>query len=106
MYNLKDQLKQIWRYQSPGWARRALEECRELTETSGITPLASFARNLWCHADRIINHCRHPLHTGRLERISNKIKVIKRMTYGFHDDSYFMLKIKGAFPRELKPHPE
>jgi hypothetical protein len=29
---------------------------------------------------------------------SNKIKVIKRMAYGFRDDAYFFLKIRSAFP--------
>ena len=105
VYILKDQLKQIWRYRSPWWARRALEEWCELAETSGITPLTTFARNLWRHAEGIINHCRYPLHTGRLEGINNKIKVIKRMAYGFRDDAYFMLKIKGAFPGKLQPNP-
>jgi transposase len=30
--------------------------------------------------------------------INNKIKVIKRMAYGFRDDAYFFLKIRAAFP--------
>jgi len=33
-----------------------------------------------------------------LEGIMNKIKVIKRMTYGFRDDDSFFLKIRAAFP--------
>jgi hypothetical protein len=33
-----------------------------------------------------------------LEGINNKIKVIKRMAYGFRDDGYFFLKIRAAFP--------
>ena len=33
-----------------------------------------------------------------LEGINNKIKVIKRMAYGFRDDEYFFLKIRAAFP--------
>ena len=36
--------------------------------------------------------------TGILEGINNKIKVIKRMAYGFRDDEYFFLKIWAAFP--------
>ncbi|MBM83960.1 MAG: ISL3 family transposase, partial [Planctomycetaceae bacterium] len=38
------------------------------------------------------------LHTSVLERIKNKIKVIKRMAFGFRDHEYFFLKIKQAFP--------
>ncbi|MBA6418862.1 transposase, partial [Pseudomonas sp. 5Ae-yellow] len=36
--------------------------------------------------------------TGQLEGINNKIKVIKRMAYGYRDTDYFFLKIKAAFP--------
>lgn len=32
-----------------------------------------------------------------MEGINNKIKVIKRMVYGFRDDAYFFLKIRAAF---------
>ncbi|MCC7477411.1 transposase, partial [bacterium] len=33
-----------------------------------------------------------------LEGINNRIKVIKRIAYGYRDDEYFFLKIKAAFP--------
>ena len=37
-------------------------------------------------------------HASVIEGINNKIKVIKRMPYGFRDDRYFFLKIRAAFP--------
>ena len=40
----------------------------------------------------------YALHTSQLEGINNKIKVIKRMAYGYRDDDYFFLKIRAAFP--------
>ncbi len=46
----------------------------------------------------VIDHCLYPLHTSLLEGINNKIKVIKRMAYGFRDQAYFFLKIRDAFP--------
>ena len=46
----------------------------------------------------ILNHCKFPIGTSRLEGVNNKIKVIKRMAYGVHDPTYFGLKIKQAFP--------
>ena len=30
--------------------------------------------------------------------MNNKIKVIKRMAYGYRDEDYFFLKIRDAFP--------
>ena len=35
--------------------------------------------------------------TSQLESANNKIKVIKRKAYGFHDLKYFTLKVKQAF---------
>ncbi|KFK65217.1 hypothetical protein JS85_25505 [Vibrio vulnificus] len=40
----------------------------------------------------------YPLNTCTLEWINNKIKLIKRMGYGYRDTDYFFLKIKAAFP--------
>jgi transposase len=105
VYVLKDQLKQIWSYTDPASARQALDHWCALAEQSGITPLATFARNLRRHEKGIVNHSVYPLHTGQLEGINNKIKVIKRQAYGFRDDAYFILKIKGAFPGTLQLNP-
>ncbi|MDX7814481.1 transposase, partial [Aeromonas caviae] len=33
-----------------------------------------------------------------LEGVNNKIKVIKRIVFGFSDSEYFFLKINAAFP--------
>ena len=42
------------------------------------------------------------MHTSLLEGINNRIKVIKRMAYGFRDTAYFFLKIKAAFPGDVR----
>ena len=88
----------------PAVARRAFRQWCQLAEESGIRALQAFARRLRPYEQGILNHCRYPLHTGRLEGINNKIKVIKRQAYGFRDDDYFILKIKGAFPGPLHPN--
>ncbi len=45
----------------------------------------------------IINHCIYPIHMSHIDGINNKIKVIKRKVYGFHDIEYFSLIIKDSF---------
>jgi transposase len=104
LYVLTDQLKRIWNYKLSAWSRTALGQWCAPAQESGITALATFARNLLRHTNGILNHCRYPINTGRLEGINNKIKVIKRQAYGFRDDAYFILKIKGAFPGTLQPN--
>jgi transposase len=60
--------------------------------------LKRFARNLRSYHRDILAHCWRWLHTSLLEGINNKIKVIKRMAYGFRDDDYFFLKKRAPSP--------
>lgn len=98
VYLLKDDLKELWHYTREGWARRAWEDWLVRAMESGLTPLKAFARNLAKRIDGILAQCRWKLNTSVLEGINNKVKVIKRMAYGFRDDDYFALKIRSAFP--------
>ena len=98
VYVLKDDLKQLWAYRSEAWARRSWKSWYRRATRSRIKPLRRFAKRLADYLPGILAHCRWPLHTSLLEGINNKIKVIKRMAYGFRDDAYFFLKIRAAFP--------
>jgi transposase len=98
VYLLKDDLKRLWSYRREGWARAAWTSWYRRAMRSGIPALKRFARNLRKRLDGILGHCRYPLHTSLLEGINNKVKVIKRMAYGFRDDAYFFLRIRAAFP--------
>ncbi|MFW0859066.1 MAG: ISL3 family transposase [Dehalococcoidia bacterium] len=98
-YMLKDDLKGLWDYKSPGWANRHLDSWIGIATASNINPLVKFAQTLDRYRYGLINHCYYPINTGKLEGMNNKIKVIKRIAYGFHDDDYFILKIKqGCSP--------
>jgi len=59
--------------------------------------VTKFVKTLRRYQHGILNHCDYPIHTGKLEGVNNKIKVIKRKAYGFHDLRYFSLKIIQAF---------
>ena len=97
VYVLRDQLRKIWRYRHRTWAARALVEWCALARKVGHRELVRFARMLERHRWGILNHCDYPIHTSKLEGINNKIKVIKREAYGYHDSEYFTLKVKQAF---------
>ena len=98
VYVMRDALKELWRYRHPGYARRAWVSWYRKALRSGLEPLRRFARRLRPYLSGILAHCRYPLGTNLIEGINNKIKVIKRMAYGFRDDAYFFLKIRAAFP--------
>ncbi len=98
VYVLKDDLKHLWAYTYPGAAQRFFDEWYQRAIHSRIEPLKVFARHLKAKLTGILAHCRYPFHTSLLEGINNKIKVLKRMAYGYRDDDYFFLKIMDAFP--------
>ena len=98
VYVLKDDLKHLWDYRYEGAAKRFWQQWYRRARRSGIEPLKKFALQLKDRLHGILAHCRWPLHTSLLEGINNKIKLIKRMAYGFRDQKYFFLKIRQAFP--------
>ena len=101
VYWLKDLLKHIWDYHRPGWAETAIITWGIIAEEDGHPSLLRFARMLEKYKYGILNHCKHPIHTSKIEGVNNKIKVIKRIAYGFHDLEYFALKVKQALPGRI-----
>ena len=98
VYVLRDALKDLWRYRHRGYALRAWRSWYRKALRSRIAPLRRFAMSLKPYLAGILAHCHYPFGTNLVEGINNKIKVIKRMAYGFRDDQYFFLKIRAAFP--------
>lgn len=94
---LKDKLKHIWSYKSRTWANKAIDEWCALARALSHPAVTKFATMLCRYRYGILNHCDYSIHTGILEGVNNKIKVIKRKAYGYHDFRYFSLKIIQAF---------
>ena len=98
VYVLKDQLKMIYQHQRREGAKTALDDWCAMAARVDNYHMAQFIKALRRFEYGILNHCDFPIGTSRLEGVNNKIKVIKRKAYGFHDLTYFGLKIKQAFP--------
>ncbi len=71
-------------------------------QESGIRALKQFAEKLKSYAGGITASATHRLNTNVPEGMNNRIKVIKRMAYGYRDNDYFFLKIKAAFPGKAR----
>ena len=101
-YLLKTQLKELWYAPSEHEARRRWNEWFRLAQESGLQPLQAFAKRLKAYVEGIVSSARFRLNTSVLEGMNNRIKVIKRMAYGYRDNTYFFLKIKAAFPGKVR----
>jgi len=98
VYVMKDALKALWQCRQEEDARQRWREWLDQASGSGLAPLRAFARRLAPYLQGIVAHCRWPMGTNLVEGMNNRIKVIKRIAYGFRDDAYFFLKIRAAFP--------
>ncbi len=98
VYILKDQLKMIYHYRDPPAAKRALDGGCAMAEQVDPWAMRGFIGTLRNHEPGILNHCLFAIGTRPLEGVNNRIKVIKRAAYGFHDMRYFAMKVKQAFP--------
>ncbi len=82
-------------------AEEILRDWNEKCKESGLEPFIKLAKRLNRWKNGIIAYFKIRISNGISEGINNKIKVIKRRSYGFHDINYFFLKIlnaTGMFP--------
>ena len=95
VYQLKDQLNEIWEQDDQETAQPLLMDWIVYAESTGIHILKQFAKTLRFHAWGILAWYDYPISTGPLEGTNNKIKTMKRQAYGFRDPEFLMLKILG-----------
>lgn len=98
VYVMKASLKELWQPTNPWIWRAAWRTWQAMALSSAIEPLIRFAKRLSLYWRGILARMHWPMHTGQLEGINNRIKVMKRMAYGYRDSDFFFLKIKAAFP--------
>lgn len=46
------------------------------------------------HIEGLVAHAKHNITTGKLEGFNNKIKIAKRIGYGYHDEEYFFSLVR------------
>jgi len=97
LYVLRAQLKMVYYYSDRRVVKKTLEDWCRMAETIDHPAVRRFIGRLRTFEYGILNHADYPIGTSRLEGANNKIKVIKRKAYGFHDSEYFALKVKQAF---------
>ena len=95
-YLLKEQLLDIMDEDNHLTAMQRLHTWIENIEQAGIDEFQKFIKMLKNYMYGIWNYFKHKLTNAGSEGFNNKIGVIKRRAYGFHDLEYFKLKILQA----------
>jgi len=99
---LKEELRELWNQPSRRKMAAFLKDwCAKAQETA-IGQLIKMAKTLRTHAAGILAYARHPITSGRLEGINNKIKTLTKRSYGFHDQNFFILKLLSLHHSKYK----
>lgn len=88
VYILKEQLKELWYAPDEDTARSRWACWLAMAEESGIHALQLFAKRLSNYLEGIVSSATYRLNTSVLEGMNNKIKVLKRVAYGYRDKAY------------------
>ena len=100
-HTLKEQLAEIWEAEDEeeamqimgDWIADAKWSEMLFGLSTGGPEMTDFAKTLRYHYLAILNYHYCPITSGPLEGLNNKIKTLKRKSYGFRDQQYFKLKI-------------
>ncbi len=90
---LKEELRELWNQPSRQQMDAFLKDWCQQADQTAIGQLMQMAKTLRTHASGILAYARHPITSGKLEGINNKIKTLTKRSYGFHDESFFILKL-------------
>ena len=101
-HSMKEQFRLFWGLSSRSDGARFLGWWIIQSLESGVELLAKTARTLLRHYEGLLSYFDHRIDNGKAEGINNKIKVLKRQAYGFHDQKYFTLKLYNLHRKEYQ----
>ena len=99
---LKEEVRELWSQPSGQKMAAFLKDGCQKAEQTAIGQLLKMAKTLRTHASGILAYARHPITSGKLEGINNKIKTLTKRSYGFHDENFFILKLLSLHHSKYK----
>ena len=83
----------FWSQESKSEARAFIETWLSQAKAMDNRHLTRFANTVESHIETILAWYEHPITSGPLEGLNNKIKVLKRSAYGYRDFAFFGLRL-------------
>lgn len=93
VYMLKEEFRFLWSHRDKETAERFLDQWLADAAEIDQPDLRRFARTIDEHREQILAYYDEPITTGPLEGLNNKLKVLKRVAYGYRDTEFFQLRV-------------
>ena len=105
-YAMKEEMCRLFGLTDSALAEKGWNDWFRAAEESNIPALVRFANLKKQRIKGLIAHANHPISTGKLEGFNNKIKVAKRIGYGYRNEAYFFKLIRYlALPSVRSSYP-
>lgn len=101
-YYLKEELRELWEQATHQEATAYLQSWILRAMGAGLQPLKRLATTLLTHARSILNYFHHPITSGKMEGINNKIGRLTRLAYGYRDIEFLHLKLYSLHESTFK----
>jgi len=94
-YLLREDFQRFWRYSSPTWAGKFLDQWCARTMRSKIEPMKKLARTLRRHRELLLNWfaAHGTISAGVVEGFNNKAKLTSRKSYGFRSTEVLQIAL-------------
>lgn len=93
-YAMKEEMCRLFKLTDPVLVDIGWNDWFKAAEESDIPALVRFAKIKFPRLPGLIAHATFPISTGKLEGFNNKIKVAKRIGYGYRNEDYFFKLIR------------
>ena len=93
-YAMKEEMCSLFDIRDPIAAENGWKKWFAAAKESKIPALVRFAELKEKRIDGLIAHAVYPISTGKLEGFNNKIKVAKRLAYGYRDNRFFFMLVR------------
>lgn len=90
---IKENLRELWEYRSPHWAREHWKRWYHWAMSSRLTPVKDVARMIHDHLTNVLTFVKHRITTATSEGLNAKIQNVKRRAYGFRNKQHFKTAI-------------
>ncbi len=84
-WSIKENLRNLWEYKSPGWAKKFFDRWYYWATHSRLKPIIKVAKTLKERFENVLSYVTHGITNATAEGLNSKIETIKRMASGFRN---------------------
>jgi transposase len=90
---LKESLRQLWDYQTVGWAQRFWQRWYFWATHSRLTPMIEAAKLIARHLPNVLTYFKHRITNAVAEGLNSKIATVQKRACGYRNPDHFKIAV-------------